>query len=108
MLSAMSYNKGYRCVYSLNIHKRARDKVPKKGHQPRNSFIGCMKSLPALRPRSQASLTSRQMSRKATLVNNLKTISSRLIRKEFADIVNLIFRHPPHSLFELSKLFGGG
>jgi antitoxin component HigA of HigAB toxin-antitoxin module len=31
------------------------------------------------------------MSRKATLVNNLKTISSRLISKEFADIVNLIY-----------------
>jgi hypothetical protein len=48
MLSAMSYNKGYRYVYSLNIHKRASDKVPKKGHLPRNSFIGCLKSLPAL------------------------------------------------------------
>jgi putative transposase len=34
------------------------------------------------------------MSRKATLVNNLKTISSRLICKEFADIVNLIYSKP--------------
>ncbi len=34
------------------------------------------------------------MSRKATLVNNLKTISSRLIRKEFAGIVNLIYSKP--------------
>jgi putative transposase len=57
MLSAMSYNKGYRCVYSLNIHKRASDKVPKKGHQPRNSFIGCMKSLPAMREKWGSKLT---------------------------------------------------
>jgi len=34
------------------------------------------------------------MPRKATLVNNLKTISSLLIRKEFADIVNLIYSKP--------------
>ena len=34
------------------------------------------------------------MSRKATLVNNLKTISSRLIRNEFTDIVNLIYSKP--------------
>jgi putative transposase len=34
------------------------------------------------------------MSIKATLVNNLKTISSLLIRKKFADIVNLIHSKP--------------
>ena len=34
------------------------------------------------------------MSRKATLVNHLKTISSRLICKEFAEIVNLIYSKP--------------
>ena len=45
MLSAMSYNKGYRCVYSLNIQKRASDKVPKKGHLPRNSFIAIVRTV---------------------------------------------------------------
>ncbi len=36
MLSAMSYNKGYRCVYSLNIHLVLVTKYRKKGDQPRN------------------------------------------------------------------------
>ena len=39
-------------------------------------------------------MTSRPISRKAALVNNLKTISSLLIRKKFADIVNLIHSKP--------------
>jgi putative transposase len=48
------------------------------------------------------------MSRKATLVNNLKTISSLLIRKEFADIVNLIYSKPAFWTGAYFVASGGG
>ena len=105
MLSAMSYNKGYRCVYSLNIHLVLVTKYRKKVI---NQEI--LKRLHEI-----LASTCEKWSSKLTdfngepdhvhlvidfppdveiskLVNNLKTVSSRLIRKEFADVVNRIYR----------------
>jgi putative transposase len=100
MLSAMSYNKGYRCVYSLNIHLVLVTKYRKKVI---NQEI--LKRLNEI-----LASTCEKWSSKLTdfngepdhvhlvidfppdveiskLVNNLKTVSSRLIRKEFADVL---------------------
>nr|WP_264196521.1 IS200/IS605 family transposase [Microseira wollei] len=106
-LGAMQCNKGYRCVYSLNIHLVL---VTKYRRKVINQEI-------LLRLHEILAGTCEKWNRKLTdfngesdhvhlvidfppdveiskLVNNLKTVSSRLIRKEFTDVVSLIYSKP--------------
>ncbi|GET38401.1 IS200/IS605 family transposase [Microseira wollei] len=103
----MQCNKGYRCVYSLNIHLVL---VTKYRRKVINQEI-------LLRLHEILAGTCEKWNRKLTdfngesdhvhlvidfppdveiskLVNNLKTVSSRLIRKEFTDVVSLIYSKP--------------
>ena len=103
----MSYNKGYRCVYLLNIHlvlvTKYRKKVINKEILKRLHEI-----LASTCEKWGSKLTDFNGEPDhvhlvidfppdveiSKLVNNLKTVSSRLIRKEFADIVNRVYSKP--------------
>lgn len=103
----MTYNKGYRCLYSLNIHLVLVTKYRRKVITP------------AMLARLHQILTNtcQKWSSKLTdfngesdhvhlvidfppdvaiskLVNNLKTVSSRLIRKEFSEEINKTYSKP--------------
>ncbi|MEB3177708.1 MAG: IS200/IS605 family transposase [Nostocaceae cyanobacterium] len=103
----MSYNKGYRCVYSLNIHlvlvTKYRKKVIDKTIRQRLQEIfanTCEKWGSKLTDFNGESdhvhlvIDFPPDVEISKLVNNLKTVFSRLIRKEFADVVNQIYRKP--------------
>jgi putative transposase len=103
----MSYNKGYRCVYSLNIHlvlvTKYRKKVIDKAilHRLHEIFINtCEKWDSKLTDFNGESdhvhlvIDFPPDVEISKLVNNLKTVSSRLIRKEFSDVVNRIYSKP--------------
>jgi putative transposase len=97
----VQYNKGYRCVYSLNIHlvlvTKYRRKVInqeilnrlheiftstcEKWHTKLTDFNGEADHVHLVIDFPPDVEISK-------LVNNLKTVSSRLIRKEFATVVN--------------------
>jgi putative transposase len=107
MFSAMNYNKGYRCVYSLNIHlvlvTKYRKKVIDKAILQRLQEIfasTCEKWGSKLTDFNGESdhvhlvIDFPPDVEISKLVNNLKTVSSRLIRKEFADVVNRIYSKP--------------
>jgi putative transposase len=107
MLSAMSYNKGYRCVYSLNIHLVLVTKYRKKVID-REILKRLHEILASTCEKWSSKLTDFNGEPDhvhlvidfppdveiSKLVNNLKTVSSRLIRKEFADIVNRAYSKP--------------
>lgn len=106
----MQYKQGYRCVYSLNIHlvlvTKYRRKVINQAILNRLHDIfdstcqkwGCELTEFNGEPDHVHLLISYPpdvaISR---LVNNLKTVSSRLIRKEFAQSVNSIYSKPVFS-----------
>jgi putative transposase len=103
----MNYNKGYRCVYLLNIHLVLVTKYRKKVIN--QAILARLKEI--------LSSTCDKWGSKLTdfngesdhvhliidfppdveiskLVNNLKTVSSRLIRKEFAESINKVYSKP--------------
>jgi putative transposase len=103
----MSYNKGYRCVYLLNIHLVLVTKYRRKIIN--QAILARLKEI--------LGSTCDKWGSKLTdfngepdhvhliidfppdveiskLVNNLKTVSSRLIRKEFAQSINQVYSKP--------------
>ena len=103
----MSYNKGYRCVYLLNIHLVLVTKYRRKIIN--QAILARLKEI--------LGSTCDKWGSKLTdfngepdhvhliidfppdveiskLVNNLKTVSSRLIRKEFAPVINKVYSKP--------------
>jgi putative transposase len=103
----MSYNKGYRCVYSLNIHlvlvTKYRKKVINKvilNRLPEIFASTCEKWGSKLTDFNGESdhvhlvIDFPPDVEISKLVNNLKTVSSRLIRKEFATQINQVYRKP--------------
>ncbi len=103
----MQYNKGYRCVYSLNIHlvlvTKYRRKVINQSILNRLHEIfanTCSKWNAKLTDFNGESdhvhlvIDFPPDVEISKLVNNLKTVSSRLIRKEFAEIINKVYTKP--------------
>jgi len=103
----MQYKQGYRCVYSLNIHlvlvTKYRRKIINQPILKRLNEIfdsTCQKWECELtefngEPDHVHLLISYPPDVAVSkLVNNLKTVSSRLIRKEFAEYVNSIYSKP--------------
>jgi putative transposase len=103
----MSYNKGYRCVYSLNIHlvlvTKYRKKIIDKAILNRLQEIftnTCEKWGSKLTDFNgepdhvHLVIDFPPDVEISKLVNNLKTVSSRLIRKEFANVVNRVYSKP--------------
>lgn len=101
----MSYNKGFRCVYSLNIHlvlvTKYRLNIIDQHIQNRlkEVFSGtCEKwSSTLVEMNGEADHVHLLISYPpdveiSKLVNNLKTVSSRLIRKEFEERVTKAYR----------------
>ncbi len=101
----MTYNKGYRCVYSLNIHlvlvTKYRLNIIDKPIQERLYEIfadTCEKwSSNLVEINGEADHVHLLISyppdvQLSKLVNNLKTVSSRLIRKEFEERVAKAYR----------------
>jgi putative transposase len=103
----MSYNKGYRCLYSLNIHlvlvTKYRRKVINQEILQRLQQI-----LASTCAKWSCTLTDFNAEADhvhlvidfppdvaiSKLVNNLKTVSSRLIRKEFLEQLTLVYSKP--------------
>ncbi len=107
MLGAVQYNKGYRCVYSLKIHlvlvtkyrrKVINQEILNRLHEILAST--CFKWGSKLTDFNGESdhvhlvIDFPPDVEISKLVNNLKTVSSRLIRKEFAEVVNRIYSKP--------------
>jgi putative transposase len=103
----MTLNKGYRNVYDLNIHlvlvTKYRRKVIDREILKRLSEIfadTCQKWRSELREFNGETdhvhllINYPPDVEVSKLVNNLKTVSSRLIRKEFADLVNSVYSKP--------------
>jgi putative transposase len=103
----MSYNKGYRCLYLLNIHlvlvTKYRKKVIDKAILNRLQEIfasTCKKWDSNLTDFNGESdhvhlvIDFPPDVEISKLVNNLKTVSSRLIRKEFASQINQVYQKP--------------
>jgi putative transposase len=103
----MSYNKGYRCLYSLNIHlvlvtKYRRKVINKEILQRLHEILAstCTKWSSTLTDfNGEADHVHLVIDfppdvEISKFVNNLKTVSSRLIRKEFAAQINLIYSKP--------------
>jgi putative transposase len=103
----MQYKQGYRCVYSLNIHlvlvTKYRRKIINQSILKRLNEIfdstcqkwGCELTEFNGEPDHVHLLISYPPDVAISkLVNNLKTVSSRLIRKEFAEYVNSIYSKP--------------
>jgi putative transposase len=103
----MSYNKGYRCLYSLNIHlvlvtKYRRKVINKEILQRLHEILAstCTKWSSTLTDfNGEADHVHLVIDfppdvEISKLVNNLKTVSSRLIRKEFAAQINLVYSQP--------------
>jgi putative transposase len=103
----MSYNKGYRCVYLLNIHLVLVTKYRRKVIN-QEILIRLKQILGATCEKWGSKLTDFNGEPDhvhliidfppdveiSKLVNNLKTVSSRLIRKEFAEYINKIYSKP--------------
>jgi putative transposase len=100
----MSYNKGYRCLYSLNIHlvlvtKYRRKVINQEILQRLHEILAstCAKWSCNLTDFSGEAdhvhlvIDFPPDVEISKLVNNLKTVSSRLIRKEFAAQINLVY-----------------
>jgi putative transposase len=106
-LNVVSYTKGNRSVYSLNIHLVLVSKYRRQ--------VITIEILQRLREIFDATCTKWRCTLKefkgesdhvhlvisfppdvqvSTLVGNLKTVSSRLIRKEFADWISKFYRKP--------------
>jgi putative transposase len=107
IISAVKYNKGYRCVYSLNIHlvlvTKYRRKVINQAILNRLHEIfanTCSKWNTKLTDFNGESdhvhlvIDFPPDVEISKLVNNLKTVSSRLIRKEFAEVINQVYTKP--------------
>jgi putative transposase len=103
----MAYNKGYRCLYSLNIHlvlvtKYRRKVINQEILQRLHEILAstCTKWSSNLTDfNGEADHVHLVIDfppdvEISKLVNNLKTVSSRLIRKEFAAQINLIYSKP--------------
>lgn len=103
----MTLNKGYRNVYDLNIHLVLVTKYRRKviGREILDRLNGiftdtCQKWRSELREfNGEADHVHLLINyppdvEVSKLVNNLKTVSSRLIRKEFADQVNAVYSKP--------------
>jgi putative transposase len=103
----MSYNKGYRCLYSLNIHlvlvtKYRRKVINQEILQRLHEILAstCTKWSSTLTDfNGEADHVHLVIDfppdiEISKLVNNLKTVSSRLIRKEFAAQINLVYSKP--------------
>jgi putative transposase len=103
----MSYNKGYRCLYSLNIHlvlvtKYRRKVINQEILQRLHEILvsTCTKWSSTLTDfNGEADHVHLVIDfppdvEISKLVNNLKTVSSRLIRKEFAAQINLVYSKP--------------
>lgn len=103
----MSYNKGYRCLYSLNIHlvlvtKYRRKVINQEILQRLHEILAstCTKWSSTLTDfNGEADHVHLVIDfppdvEISKLVNNLKTVSSRLIRKEFAAQINVIYSRP--------------
>jgi putative transposase len=103
----MQYNKGYHCVYSLNIHlvlvtkyrrKIINQEILKRLHEilastckKWNSKLTDFNGEP---DHVHLVIDFPPDVEISKLVNNLKTVSSRLIRKEFADVISQIYTKP--------------
>jgi putative transposase len=103
----MSYNKGYRCLYSLNIHlvlvtKYRRKVINQEILQRLHEILvsTCTKWSSTLTDFNDEAdhvhlvIDFPPDVEISKLVNNLKTVSSRLIRKEFAAQINLVYSKP--------------
>lgn len=103
----MKYNKGYRCVYKLNIHLVLVTKYRKKViNQVILNRLGEILKATCQKWRSEVIEFNGESDHVhllidyppgvevSKLVNNLKTVSSRLIRKEFAEELNRVYSKP--------------
>jgi len=103
----MTLNKGYRNVYDLNIHlvlvTKYRRKVIDRAMLTRLEEIfrsTCSKWRSELKEfNGEADHVHLLISyppdvEVSKLVNNLKTVSSRLIRKDFLEVLNLVYNKP--------------
>ncbi|MBW4469223.1 MAG: IS200/IS605 family transposase [Stenomitos rutilans HA7619-LM2] len=103
----MKYNKGYRCVYKLNIHLVLVTKYRKKViSQAILNRLGEILKATCQKWRSKVIEFNGEADHVhllidyppdvevSKLVNNLKTVSSRLIRKEFAEELDQVYRKP--------------
>jgi putative transposase len=103
----MSYNKGYRCLYSLNIHlvlvtKYRRKVINQEILQRLQQILAstCVKWSCTLADFNgepdhvHLVIDFPPDVAISKLVNNLKTVSSRLIRKEFLEQLTLVYSKP--------------
>jgi len=103
----MQYNQGYRCVYKLNIHLVLVTKYRKKIiNQPILHRLGEILKATCQKWRSEVIEFNGEPDHVhllidyppdveiSKLVNNLKTVSSRLIRKEFTEEINRVYSKP--------------